>query len=213
MRAHRCGKTPDTMRSVEMRKRRSEALPKTCRRAEDALPDSTPALTPALAEQDFAFGKDCFGLDQCQAQALHCDRPPRRAGDGRSGDLRHHHRRAEGPHRHRGAAQWTPTDGLSQATRAPAVAVRGGTWLRDEEARGLGRRRSLDARATVISMLLAPSVARLSRAALPNCAVLGSRRLRCAPPLARRQRRAQPWEARPAHAGPFPADTPGQSGS
>ena len=37
MRAHRCGKTPDTMRSVEMRKRRSETLPKTCRRAEDAL--------------------------------------------------------------------------------------------------------------------------------------------------------------------------------
>ena len=41
MRAHRCGKTPDTMRSTEMRKRRSEALPKTCRRAEDALPYST----------------------------------------------------------------------------------------------------------------------------------------------------------------------------
>src|SRR5580704_14729797 len=41
MRAHRCGKTPDTMRSVEMRKRRSEPLPKTCRRAEDALPYST----------------------------------------------------------------------------------------------------------------------------------------------------------------------------
>jgi hypothetical protein len=34
-------KTPDTMRSVEMRKRRSDMLPKTCRRAEDALPYST----------------------------------------------------------------------------------------------------------------------------------------------------------------------------
>ena len=41
MRAHRCGKTPDTMRSVEMRERRSEALPKTCRRTENALPYST----------------------------------------------------------------------------------------------------------------------------------------------------------------------------
>jgi hypothetical protein len=29
------------MRSVEMRKRRSETLPKICRRAEDALPYST----------------------------------------------------------------------------------------------------------------------------------------------------------------------------
>lgn len=38
---HRCGKMPDTMRSVEMRKRRSEALLKICRRAEDALPYST----------------------------------------------------------------------------------------------------------------------------------------------------------------------------
>jgi hypothetical protein len=41
MRAHRCGRTPDTMRSAEMRKRRSETLPETCRRAEDALPYST----------------------------------------------------------------------------------------------------------------------------------------------------------------------------
>ena len=41
MRAHRYRKTPDTMRSVEMEKRRSETLPKTCRRAEDALPYST----------------------------------------------------------------------------------------------------------------------------------------------------------------------------
>jgi len=41
IRAHRCGKTPDRMRSAEMRKRRSEALPKACRRAEDALPYST----------------------------------------------------------------------------------------------------------------------------------------------------------------------------
>jgi len=39
MRAHRCGKTPDTMRSVEMRRRRSETLPKTYRKAEDALVD------------------------------------------------------------------------------------------------------------------------------------------------------------------------------
>ena len=41
MRAHRYGKMPDTMRSVEMRKHRSETLPKICRRAEDALPYST----------------------------------------------------------------------------------------------------------------------------------------------------------------------------
>lgn len=41
MRAHRRGRTPYTMRTVEMRKRRSETLPKTCRRAEDALPYST----------------------------------------------------------------------------------------------------------------------------------------------------------------------------
>jgi hypothetical protein len=41
MRAHHRGKMPDTMRSVEMRKRRSEALPKTCRKTEDALPYST----------------------------------------------------------------------------------------------------------------------------------------------------------------------------
>ena len=41
MRANRCGKVPDTMRSAEMRKRRSERLSKTCRRAEDALPYST----------------------------------------------------------------------------------------------------------------------------------------------------------------------------
>jgi len=32
---------PDTMRNVEMRKRRSETLLKACRRAEDALPYST----------------------------------------------------------------------------------------------------------------------------------------------------------------------------
>lgn len=31
----------DTMRSAEIRKRRSETLPKTCRRAEDAMPYST----------------------------------------------------------------------------------------------------------------------------------------------------------------------------
>jgi hypothetical protein len=41
MRAHRYGRTRDTMRSVEMRKRRSETLPKICRRADDALPYST----------------------------------------------------------------------------------------------------------------------------------------------------------------------------
>jgi hypothetical protein len=41
MRAHRCGKTPYTMRSVEMRKRRSGTLPKSCSTAEDALPYST----------------------------------------------------------------------------------------------------------------------------------------------------------------------------
>jgi hypothetical protein len=41
MRAHRCGKSPDTMRSVEMRKCRSEPLPNTRRRAGDALPYST----------------------------------------------------------------------------------------------------------------------------------------------------------------------------
>ena len=34
-------KTADTMRSAEMRTRRSQALPKICRRAEDALPYST----------------------------------------------------------------------------------------------------------------------------------------------------------------------------
>jgi len=36
-----CGKKPDTMRSAEMRKRRSEALPKTCRRVKKTLPYST----------------------------------------------------------------------------------------------------------------------------------------------------------------------------
>src|SRR4249920_3823610 len=39
-----------------------------------------------------------------------------------------------------------------------------------------------------------------------------SRRRRYAPPLPRRQRQAQPWEARPAHAGP-PADSPDLPGS
>ena len=32
--------------------------------------------------------------------------------------------------------QRTPTDGLSQARHATALAVRAGTWLRDEEANG-----------------------------------------------------------------------------
>jgi len=41
--------------------------------------------------------------------------------------------------------------------------------------------------------------------ALPNLAVLRSRRRRYAAPLARRQRRALPWKARAAHAGPHPA--------
>ena len=44
MRAHRCGKTPDTMRSAEMRKRRSETLPKTCRR------QRMPCLIPPWTE-------------------------------------------------------------------------------------------------------------------------------------------------------------------
>jgi len=42
---------------------------------------------------------------------------------------------------------------------------------------------------------------------LPNPAIYESRRLRCAPPLARRQRRALPWKARLAHAGPGIAGT------
>ena len=48
---------------------------------------------------------------------------------------------------------------------------------------------------------------RFGSTAPPNCALSGSRRLRCAPPLARRQRRALPWEARSAHAGPRIAGT------
>ncbi len=36
--------------------------------------------------------------------AVHRDHPPRRAGDGRPGDLRRHRRLAEGPHRYPGAA-------------------------------------------------------------------------------------------------------------
>ncbi len=38
-----------------------------------------------------------------------------------------------------GARQRTPTDGLSQATRAAALAARVGTWVRDEEANALER--------------------------------------------------------------------------
>jgi hypothetical protein len=48
---------------------------------------------------------------------------------------------------------------------------------------------------------------RFGSTAPPNCALSGSRRLRCAPPLARRQRRALPWETRSAHAGPRIAGT------
>ncbi len=37
MRAHHSGKHPDTMRSVETRKRRPEIVPETCRRSGDTL--------------------------------------------------------------------------------------------------------------------------------------------------------------------------------
>jgi DDE superfamily endonuclease len=64
---------------------------------------STFMLTLA-AEEDFEFGKGCFGLDQCQARLLYRDRPPHRAGNGRPGDLRHHRRTRARPHRYPGSA-------------------------------------------------------------------------------------------------------------
>jgi hypothetical protein len=43
-------------------------------------------------------------------------------------------------------------------------------------------------------------------ATFPNLAIFISRRRSCAAPLAERQRRVQPLEVRPAHAGPHPQD-------
>ena len=56
------------------------------------------------AEEDFEFGKDCFGLGSIASPALHCDRPACSAGDGRPGDLRRYRRPAQRPYRHPGAA-------------------------------------------------------------------------------------------------------------
>ena len=61
-------------------------------------------------EEDFGLGKDCLGLDQCQARLYTAIHPPHRAGHGRPGDLRRHRRTAERPHRHPGpAARPAPT--------------------------------------------------------------------------------------------------------
>ncbi len=52
-----------------------------------------------------------------------------------------------------------------------------------------------------------PSQVRACPGTAPCCRIrplFRSRRRRCAAPLARRQRRALPWEARAAHAGPSP---------
>ena len=49
MRAHRCGKTPDTMRSAEMRKHRSETLPKPCRKGRGCPALFHPGMTERQA--------------------------------------------------------------------------------------------------------------------------------------------------------------------
>ena len=55
-------------------------------------------------EEDFEFGKDCFGLDQCQVRLYTAILRHARAGHGRPGHLRRHRRPAQGPHRHPGPA-------------------------------------------------------------------------------------------------------------
>ena len=110
MRAHRYGKTPDTMRSVEMRKRRSEALPKTCRRAGDALPYSTLEWSACPNRK--------AGGDSSRS------RPARERPSDELSDNRHRQR-------------WTPAGAHGRSApggHATALAVRVGTWLRDEEA-------------------------------------------------------------------------------
>ena len=55
-------------------------------------------------EEGFEFGKDYFGLDQCQARLYTAILPPPRARHGRPRRLRRHRRPAQGPHRRPGAA-------------------------------------------------------------------------------------------------------------
>ena len=55
-------------------------------------------------EEDFTFSKGLLRARPVPGPALHRDRPPRRAGDGRPGHLRHHRRPAQRPHRHPGTA-------------------------------------------------------------------------------------------------------------
>jgi hypothetical protein len=49
--------------------------------------------------------------------ALHRDRPPRRAGDGRPGHLCHHRRPGQGPHRYPGAAPGPARPAATAGTR------------------------------------------------------------------------------------------------
>ena len=55
-------------------------------------------------EEDFALRQGLLRPRPVPGPALHRDRPPRRAGDGRPGHLRHHRRPAQGPHRYPGTA-------------------------------------------------------------------------------------------------------------
>ena len=69
-------------------------------------------------EEDFEFGKDCFGLDQCQARLYTAIAPPRRPGHGRPGHLRRHRRAPARPHRHSGAAPGPGLISRHRRTRA-----------------------------------------------------------------------------------------------
>jgi|GEM_PF-4347117 len=111
---------------------------------------------------------------------------------------------------------WTPADidgqrFPGQACRSPGSPHRNLVSGRRGQRFGSRRPPQRDSR------LISPA-----RSACPpvRCAVelsrTGSRRRRCAAPLARLQRRAQPWEARPARAGPprgqLATDQPGSPG-
>ena len=68
-------------------------------------------------EEDFAFSQGLLRARPVPGPALHRDRPPRRAGHGRPGHLRHHRRPGQGPHRHPGTAPGPARPAATAGTR------------------------------------------------------------------------------------------------
>ena len=75
------------------------------RRADPDQGPADPRRRAAMASRRrFRIQQGLLRARPVPGPALHRDRPPRRAGDGRPGHLRHHRRPGQGPHRHPGAA-------------------------------------------------------------------------------------------------------------